>query len=146
MYVRAIIDCTLTLSLPCLIEQVCTVIWIALIMYKTGLVEKLAAASESLTVQPVPGPASNLESVLKGAGAGGGGTVRGGPASTGPTGAGPTGPTGPQWPHEAEHLHNVPKEEEQSTEHSDLELWRHLSFKHWRTLLGYYNISLSGRY
>ncbi|XP_064598999.1 LOW QUALITY PROTEIN: sterol regulatory element-binding protein cleavage-activating protein-like [Liolophura sinensis] len=123
--------------------MVCTVIWIALIMYKTGLVEKLAAASESLTVQPIPGPASSLESVLKGAGPGGGGPVGAGPVGVGPGGA---GPTVAQWPHEAEHLHSVPKEEEQSTEHSDLELWRHLSFKHWRTLLGYYNISLSGRH
>ena len=30
--------------------------------------------------------------------------------------------------------------------HTEPELWRHLSHNHWPTLLGYYNISLPGRY
>ena len=32
-----------------------------------------------------------------------------------------------------------------SLEHTDLELWRQLSYKHWPTLFGYYNMSLCGR-
>lgn len=109
--------------------MVCTVIWISLIVYKSGLVEHLANSTTILNLTS-SSPLHNLDQ-----------------------------------DHTADHLHTTqngngredagsgwswrPGEEEENTrpvEHTQFELWRQLSYKHWPTLFSYYNITLYGRF
>ncbi|XP_070211949.1 sterol regulatory element-binding protein cleavage-activating protein-like isoform X2 [Littorina saxatilis] len=111
--------------------MVCTVIWIALIVYKTGLVEHIANLEDSPTSSHPGGPQShplwpehpNTADMLQEDGHGGAGVGwgmgRGGGEDVLQTGL---------------------------VEHTQLETWRGLSHKHWPRLFAFYNISLLGRY
>ncbi|BFZ00983.1 hypothetical protein BsWGS_04023 [Bradybaena similaris] len=103
--------------------MVCTVIWIMLILYKAGLVDRLTGEEHShATPRPSFPSLPGLESTLNR--------------------IGPTEDVG--------NLTVVGRlEEEQRSaliKHTDLELWRQLSHKHWPVLFHSFNISLSGRY
>lgn len=103
--------------------MVCTVLWIILILYKAGIVDKLTG--DDISSVPRPFNSKNFVDV--------------GPA------------TDSMRPDEdvVSQSGKSLREEDQETglvEHTDLELWRKLSNKHWPTLFHYYNISLSGRY
>ncbi|KAK3101013.1 hypothetical protein FSP39_000257 [Pinctada imbricata] len=102
--------------------MVCTVIWIGLIVYKTGLVEHLA--NSTLSNMPAPkttnGEAPKPQGVELNAG---------------------KDPTTASW---------FPWSQDQNKNgylrHTDLELHKELSYKHWPTMFGYYNISLYGKF
>lgn len=119
-------------------QQVCTVIWIALIVYKTGLVEQLANLEDSSMSSPATGqqhlhqwgdhPFSSdmmrersLEQEADSPSLLGKGMWWGRDGGEEPLEAG-------------------------LVEHTQLEAWRGLSHKHWPRLLALYNISILGRY
>ncbi|XP_076472128.1 sterol regulatory element-binding protein cleavage-activating protein-like [Babylonia areolata] len=120
------------------IIMVCTVIWIGLIVYKTGLVEHIANLEDSSSSPPHhpahhPHPWSDsplptdmlrerMEKVEE--------------ESTGVIGAG----WGLGWGGGDDMLETGP------VEHTQLEAWRGLSHKHWPRLFALYNLSLPGRY
>ncbi|XP_025093802.1 sterol regulatory element-binding protein cleavage-activating protein-like isoform X2 [Pomacea canaliculata] len=118
--------------------MVCTVIWIALIVYKTGLVEQLANLEDSSMSSPATGqqhlhqwgdhPFSSdmmrersLEQEADSPSLLGKGMWWGRDGGEEPLEAG-------------------------LVEHTQLEAWRGLSHKHWPRLLALYNISILGRY
>ncbi|KAL5006353.1 hypothetical protein ScPMuIL_015159 [Solemya velum] len=102
------------------IIMVCTVIWIALIVYKTGLVEHLARMAEEDSNGDIRYTTMLPQDVY---GHQNGGEFTG------------------TFKHPQEESNTV-----EPLEHNDLELWRRLSYNHWPMLFKYYNISLSGRY
>ncbi|XP_012945124.1 sterol regulatory element-binding protein cleavage-activating protein [Aplysia californica] len=105
--------------------MVCTVIWIILILHKTGLVDKLTGTDEQ----------SSLPRHV---------VFRQGAAYSGVS-----VDMGSMRPEEEGHMGSALREDDLATgpvEHSNLEMWKLLSFNHWPGLFHYYNISLSGRY
>ncbi|XP_055959285.1 sterol regulatory element-binding protein cleavage-activating protein [Patella vulgata] len=105
--------------------MVCTVIWIALIVYKSGLVDTLTSQNESIqSNNPHPTVDSLLKAELlaeKTSKAPNEGMWGMGRVYEYDDGIGPV-------------------------EHTELELFDQLSYKHWQTLFGHYNISLLGSY
>ncbi|CAG5116411.1 unnamed protein product, partial [Candidula unifasciata] len=104
--------------------MVCTVIWIMLILYKAGLVDRLTGEEHS---RGTPRPSFPRQPGFESA-----------PDMTSRQAEGDLSLA------DAGRL-----EEEQKlalVKHTDLELWRQLSHKHWPIFFHSYNISLSGRY
>ncbi|KAK7488750.1 hypothetical protein BaRGS_00020047 [Batillaria attramentaria] len=113
--------------------MVCTVIWILLILYKTGLVEQLANL-EDTSISPHSGPqphhAWNDQSLTERL------LERGEEDGIPVTGLGMGWGRG-----------GVEESLEVGlVEHTQLETWRGLSHKHWPRVMALYNISLMGRY
>ena len=114
--------------------QVCTVIWIALIVYKTGLVEHIANLEDSSSHASAPqhpawpDPALTADLLRER-------LERGEEDGPGPVGGG----WGRGWGAGEEPL------EAGLVEHTQLEAWRGLSHKHWPRLFAFYNISILGR-
>ncbi|XP_060066336.1 sterol regulatory element-binding protein cleavage-activating protein-like [Ylistrum balloti] len=105
--------------------MVCTVIWISLIVYKSGLVEHLTNSTSMINL-------SSYESIDKG-----------------------RLPSQHHLQHNGHHKEDAgigwswqPGEEEDTrpVEHTQFDLWRQLNYKHWPTLFGYYNITLYGKF
>lgn len=106
--------------------QVCTIIWIGLIVYKTGLVEHLTNTTQGVNITY---PKHHNEKAS----------------------------------HSNEQVHRVEVQGSKDeiswswagsgeddkavrpVEHTDLELWKQLSYSYWPTLFSYYNISVYGR-
>ncbi|XP_062599956.1 sterol regulatory element-binding protein cleavage-activating protein-like [Saccostrea cucullata] len=107
----------------------CTVIWIGLIVYKSGVLEHLSNPHHSNTKnisQDSTGhvsPNEKLSSVGD----------KEGPSTTGQTAS--------SWWFQGELV-----DPEGVVRHREVELWQQLSYKHWPTLFGYYNISLYGKF
>ncbi|XP_048754317.2 sterol regulatory element-binding protein cleavage-activating protein-like [Ostrea edulis] len=105
----------------------CTVVWIGLIVYKSGVLEHFSNpnaqnATQDSTQQAVP-PAEELSRVGSREGQS---TVRQSSRS---------------WWFQGELV-----DPEGAVKHREVELWQDLSYKHWPTLFGYYNISLYGKF
>ncbi|KAK2173041.1 hypothetical protein NP493_908g00028 [Ridgeia piscesae] len=110
----------------------CVVIWIALIVYKTGLVDHLTGTNTT-QLDDLGGSSSNSHPSLK-------------PFEKF---------SRPQdWmERKLEDKQQTSVDEKEAVKHGsslvahhDMESWRHLSHTHWPKLLGFYNISLRGRY
>lgn len=101
-------------------------VWIGLIVYKSGVLEHFSNpnaqnATRDSTQQAVP-PAEELSRVGSREGQS---TVRQSSRS---------------WWFQGELV-----DPEGAVKHREVELWQDLSYKHWPTLFGYYNISLYGK-
>ncbi|XP_041365861.1 sterol regulatory element-binding protein cleavage-activating protein-like isoform X2 [Gigantopelta aegis] len=97
--------------------MVCTVVWIGLILYKTGLVDKLTSPDNT-------------------------------GASSGPStpGFGQMDKNSLNAVEEALGGDRMYEEALGPVEHTNVQQWQNLYFKHWPKLFAYYNISLWGRY
>ena len=102
----------------------CTVVWIGLILYKTGLVDKLTSPDNPATSSGQP--SSGFEHMIKG----------GLYADKNSLNA----------VEEALGGDRVYEESVGPVEHTSVQQWQQLYFKHWPRLFGYYNVSLWGRY
>ncbi|XP_069110525.1 sterol regulatory element-binding protein cleavage-activating protein-like [Argopecten irradians] len=107
--------------------MVCTIIWISLIVYKSGLVEHLTNSTSVINLTSAP-----FENLDKGRL----------PSQHNPQQNGhQRDDAGIGWSWR-------PGEEEDSrpVEHTQFDLWRQLNYKHWPTLFSYYNITLYGKF
>ena len=110
-------------------SKFCTVIWIGLIVYKSGVLEHLSNPSHLHTKNisqntPQEVPLKEELSVKEG---------RKSPSTA-------ASQSSSSWWFQGELV-----DPEGAVRHSEVELWQDLSYKHWPTLFGYYNISLYGK-
>lgn len=109
--------------------MVCTVIWIILIVYKTGLVHHLTGSQLTVNGTEMPPTVDDLEQIIQ---------------LQEQTSSSDTGKIAAIsslaffWRHDVDDMGSV--------QHNDLETWRKLSHAHWTRLFGYYNISIVGKY
>lgn len=108
--------------------MVCSVIWIVLLVYKTGLVHHITNTSYSTNGTDLPKSVDDLEQIIK---------------------LQEQTTTGDQ--HKLDMLSSLAfwrqdDDDLGSVKHTDLETWRKLSHVHWVTMFGYYNISLIGKF
>ncbi|CAH1788116.1 unnamed protein product [Owenia fusiformis] len=104
--------------------MVCTVIWITLIVYKSGLVEHIIQISYSSAADNTSILHSTILKFIQQ------------PTLDGLKGEVDAAETVAKFTHKDTLL----------VKHEDYETWKKLSYMHWPTLFGYYNISLAGRY
>ncbi|XP_064456623.1 sterol regulatory element-binding protein cleavage-activating protein-like isoform X2 [Ornithodoros turicata] len=97
--------------------MVCLVIWIIVLIHRMGIVERLTDNTTGIT----PKLAESVHPILQMF-------------------------TGQNRSEETEDATKEQHLENANLQHSKLKLWEALPTKHWTTLFGYYNISLSGRY
>ncbi|OWF39399.1 sterol regulatory element-binding protein cleavage-activating protein-like [Mizuhopecten yessoensis] len=107
--------------------MVCTVIWISLIVYKSGLVEHLTNSTSKINLT-----SSSFENLDKGQLASQQNSQQNGHQKE-------DAGIGWSW---------RPGEEEdpRPVEHTQFDMWRQLNYKHWPTLFAYYNITLYGKF
>lgn len=106
--------------------QFCTVIWIALIVYKSGVLEHLSAPADN-QAKNISQDATASEALSSDEG-----RKAASPVSSHQSGG--------SWWFQGELVDPYG-----AVRHTDVELWQHLSYKHWPTLFSYYNISLYGK-
>lgn len=107
------------------ILQFCTVIWIALIVYKSGVLEHLSSPTDK-QAKNISQDATASEALS---------------SDEGRKAASPvSSQSGGSWWFQGELV-----DPDGAVRHTDVELWQHLSYKHWPTLFSYYNISLYGK-
>lgn len=104
----------------------CTVIWIALIVYKSGVLEHLSSPTDK-QAKNISQDATASEALS---------------SDEGRKAASPvSSQSGGSWWFQGELV-----DPDGAVRHTDVELWHHLSYKHWPTLFSYYNISLYGKF
>ncbi|XP_052801573.1 sterol regulatory element-binding protein cleavage-activating protein-like [Mya arenaria] len=107
--------------------MVCSVIWIVLLVYKSGLVHHLTNSSFPTNGSVIPPSPDALEQIIKQQEQ----TTNGDVSRV-------VSPLAFFWLSEDEEVGSV--------RHTDVQTWRKLSPTHWLTLFSYYNISLTGKY
>ncbi|XP_060568692.1 sterol regulatory element-binding protein cleavage-activating protein-like [Ruditapes philippinarum] len=109
--------------------MVCSVVWIILIVYKTGLVHHITNTSFSINGTVIPDSVDDLEQMIK---------LQEQTTTADQNKINVLSPLAYFWQQDDEDLGSV--------KHTDLELWRKLSHVHWVTMFNYYNISIVGKY
>ena len=110
--------------------QACTVVWIVLLVYKTGIVEHLTQTNLTDTFEDINGAsfASSIDKLFS-----------------------QDSSNTHTWSDQDLKIHNEfgingDGYLNSILYHEDREMWKRLSHTHWLTLLNYYNISMQGRY
>ncbi|XP_053374079.1 sterol regulatory element-binding protein cleavage-activating protein-like [Mercenaria mercenaria] len=109
--------------------MVCSVVWIVLIVYKTGLVHHITNTSFSINGTVIPDSVDDLEQIIK---------LQEQTTTADQNKMEVLSPLAYFWRQDDEDLGSV--------KHTDLETWRKLSHVHWVTMFSYYNISIVGKY